>query len=112
MRAWKALVALQLLFTSSPPQPHAPFQNPLETYRVDNVGVTIDEGIFIAANETSISGAAQWVSVSWSGVQFPSYEDLIALYPDGADPSATAPIKFKLASRCPSHLSLGVGTAT
>lgn len=40
------------------------------------------------------------------------YDDYIALYPVGADPTQSAPIKYQWAARSPSHMKLGAGSAT
>lgn len=37
-------------------------------------------------------------------------DDYIALFPAGADPLATAPIKYHWAARCPTHMMLGAGS--
>ena len=39
------------------------------------------------------------------------YDDYIALYPAGADPRASAPIKYQWAALAPSHIRLGAGSA-
>ena len=38
------------------------------------------------------------------------YDDYIALFPAGADPAASAPIKYHWAARSPSHIKLGEGS--
>ena len=38
------------------------------------------------------------------------YDDYIALFPAGADPLLSAPIKWGWAARSPSHIKLGVGS--
>lgn len=90
--------------------PNAP-ANPLETYQVSNAVENVDGRVYLLVNSTKLEQRAQWVTVSWSGILFPSYDDFIALYPDGADVKSTSPIKFKMASSSPSHMTLGVGTA-
>ena len=66
----------------------------------------------LQVNATALEHTGQWVSVYWSGVPFPSYDDYIALYPAGADPAESVPIKFKRASVSATHLSLGAGATT
>jgi len=112
MEVWKVLAAIQFLVLSLGTQAPGSTHGPLESYQAHNARVQLEKEIQFTVNETEISGAAVWVSVSWDNVRFPSYDDFLALYPDGADPSKTAPIKFKLAIRSITHLLLGSGTAS
>ena len=48
--------------------------------------------------------------VSWSGVDFPAFDDLVALYLEKDNFHLSAPVKFQMAFRSASHLALGVGT--
>ena len=89
------------------------FENPLEAFRVD-LAISPPPSlpsILLTTNTNTIdSPSPTLVSVSYGNVHFPSYDDIIALYPDGADVTATAPIKFKPASVDPLFLSTGNGT--
>lgn len=105
VRALAALVAA--LFATTPLPPH----NPLELFKVHNAALDLHPSITLNVNTTHIDDAAAWVSVAWRGVDLPSFDDFLALYPDGADVSATSPIKFKLAASDADHFSSGSGTA-
>ena len=93
--------------------PSIDFHNPLEHFSVATTSLDLVPEISLQVNTTLIprSSPATWVEVTWKRVPFPNYDDFIALYPDGADVSAIAPIKFKLAARTtPSHVISGSGS--
>lgn len=96
---------------AQPVRPPGAFENPLEAIKVSNAVENVDGRVYLRVNETKLVQSEQWVTVSWSGVLYPTYDDFIALYPDDADIKTVAPIKFKMASSSPSHMALGVGTA-
>jgi len=93
--------------------PTPDFHNPLEHFSVATTTLDLATEISLLVNTTLIPRSTPaWVEVTWKGVPFPNYDDFIALYPDGADIAATAPIKFKLAARTtPSHVISGSGSA-
>jgi len=93
--------------------PSSEFHNPLEHFSVATTTEDLATEISLLVNTTLIpQSTPAWVEVTWAGVPFPNYDDFIALYPDGADVAATAPIKFKLAARTtPSHIISGSGSA-
>lgn len=94
-----------------PPTAPPSHLNPLDHFVTAAARVGLDGSIHLRVNDTVLRGVSQWVTVSWGGVPWPTWDDYIALYPAGADVHATAPIKFKLAASSPSHLPLGSGSA-
>lgn len=119
MRLIGLVAALQVLLVATPDAP-APLpnnagsgrQNPLEYFRSNHATLRIESNVSVRTNITSIKRSGEWVSVSWSGVQFPTYDDLIAVYPAHAEVKSTAPIKFKMAASSPSHILLGSGSTS
>lgn len=69
-------------------------------------------GISLQINTTVLKSSGDWVEVKWSGVPYPSYDDLIAVYvPANASITATAPAKFKFVARAdPGHMQEGAGS--
>ncbi|KAI7845277.1 hypothetical protein COHA_001120 [Chlorella ohadii] len=111
------LTAAALLSRSSGARRPGQAHNPLELWRMANVRVEVapdtngpPNGPRISCNITSFAGQHAWVEVTWSGVPGGRYDDYIALFPAGADPLLSAPIKWGWAARSPSHIKLGVGS--
>ncbi|PSC73699.1 inactive purple acid phosphatase 27 [Micractinium conductrix] len=87
--------------------------NPLELWNVVGVSLQLQHAPgapSIRCNASVLHGAAEWVTVTWSGLGRGRYDDYIALFPAGADPAASAPIKYHWAARSPSHIKLGEGS--
>lgn len=83
--------------------------HPLALFSNGASSVAVDEGIRVTANVTEASG--QWVRVAFSGVTDPRLDDTVALFaPGDANPSATAPVKYKWALTSPGYLSSGRGS--
>lgn len=92
---------------------HPPAHNPLELWNTATVQISAENsGASIRCNVTVLKGAHTWVEVSWSGLRAGAYDDYIAVFPAGADPLESAPIKYQWAARSPSHLLLGAGATT
>lgn len=106
----EVLYPMRPAFTTQ--SPHKDVHNPLEHFIVNNAALDFDSKAQIAVNTSWLDHSGQWVEVTWQGVPFPSYDDYIALYPDGADVTATAPIKFKLAAGISSHVLTGAGATS
>lgn len=86
--------------------------NPLQLFKVEAARSVPDNGVSIAVNSTELHVSGEWFEVSWSGVPNPSYDDMIVLYvPADANPSHTAPAKFKMAARTTTHMATGGGAA-
>ncbi|KAL4439452.1 hypothetical protein ABPG77_008781 [Micractinium sp. CCAP 211/92] len=93
--------------------------NPLELWNVAGVREELGAGLpgapgtpSIRCNATLLRGSHEWVEVTWSGLPAGRYDDYVALFPVGADPAQSAPIKYQWAARSPSHMKLGAGSAT
>ncbi len=93
------------MFLRPPEQRH----NALEHIAPNNVYTIIDQSVFIAA-DVKDARPGDWISVNWSGVAYPRYDDYVAMYNAASDTTRSAPIKYKLALTSPSHL-LGAGSA-
>ncbi|GAQ85317.1 purple acid phosphatases superfamily protein [Klebsormidium nitens] len=87
------------------------FHNPLEEINVESMVVQINEEVQLSVTPQVVPENAGWVTVSWRNVDEPSSLDWIAVYvPADADPTLTAPIKFKMAVTDPGHLASGSGS--
>jgi acid phosphatase type 7 len=85
---------------------------PLALFRVDRLVDLTDSSssVSVSVAPTTLTQSGEWVTVSWSGVDSPAWDDYLALYvPATANLSHTAPIKYKHAARSPTHLASGSG---
>ena len=110
----RLFAALLLLFGVHLCSCHPP--SPLASLRHDRAKRQIDDTLLLKVTPTKLNGVkADWVNVSWSGVQNPGPGEWIGVYSppvNGStiDHSLHAPIKFQYANFTPSHLANGSGT--
>lgn len=89
--------------------------NPLNSLRRDRAKRSIDDTVLIKVSPTELNApGADWVKVTWTGVQKPSRDDWIGVYSppvngSNIDPSLHAPVKYQYAYYSPTHLSTGAG---
>ncbi|MEW5311981.1 MAG: hypothetical protein WDW38_003647 [Sanguina aurantia] len=85
--------------------------NLIEKIKVNKIRVKRQRSITMSLNTSTLTTSGDWVRVSWGGVSDPAGDDWVGLLvPATADPSATAPAKFKLASSDPEYLRSGSGS--
>ena len=59
---------------------------------------------------TVLVHSGQWVTVTWGGLEDPTYDDFLAVYLGDADVTTSAPAKFKLcAAASEQHITMGSG---
>ena len=89
--------------------------NPLEGLRHDRAKRSIDATVLLKVSPTKLNGpGADWVNVSWTGVQKPDIGDWLGVYSppvngSNIDPTLHAPVKYQYANFTSTHLSTGTG---
>ena len=89
--------------------------SPLNSLRRDRATRSIDDAVTISISPTKLNNSeADWVNVTWSGVQSPSNDDWIGVYSPPVngttiDHSAHAPVKYQYAHYASTHLQTGAG---
>ena len=85
--------------------------NAIEGFQVNNVRHALDNDIQLGSSHSMLAASGQWVDVSWSGVQDPQDDDIIAVYaPANVSAYDTSPVKYKWAVSTPNHRKEGAGS--
>ena len=68
---------------------------------IDFINCVVDATIKLVASPNALEHSGDWVTVSWSGVSYPSFEDWIGVYTpptngNSVDPQKQAPVKFQV----------------
>ena len=65
------------------------------------INCVVDATIKLVASPNTLEHSGDWVTVSWSGVSYPNFEDWIGVYTpptngNSVDPQKQAPVKFQV----------------
>ena len=65
----------------------------------------ISATIKLVASPNTLEHSGDWVTVSWTGVSYPNFEDWIGVYTpptngSSVDPQKQAPVKFQVRTCC------------
>ena len=79
-------------------RPSNELHNPLELYNDAALQHSLQAGIKLQVNITTLQRSGEWVEVSWSGVKHPDAQDFIAVFvpADGVLPGRTSIIAVVL----------------
>ena len=109
----QSLLCLVLLLALLPARSLAAghLHNPLHAFRADRASRRPDPEVLLSAAPLQLEQSGDWVTVSWSGVHEPSYDDrLVLVVPADADLSETAPAKIRSCSEDATFMETGGGS--
>jgi hypothetical protein len=105
------ILLLLLALLQLPACSQGDLHNPLHAFQATRALQRPDPSVYLHAAPLQLKQSGEWVTVSWSGLRNPSFDDhLVLVVPAEASLSETAPAKFRSCSEDKGFLETGSGS--